>query len=53
MACISIHYLRKPVQAHVVPARPDGTTTMTVRGINQQSVEFDRVVFKRKADRGR
>jgi hypothetical protein len=35
----------------VVPARPDGTTTMTLRAINQQGVEFDRVVFKRRAGR--
>ena len=35
----------------VVPARPDGTTTMTLRAINQQGVEFNRVVFKRKAGR--
>src|SRR5271165_5858114 len=32
----------------VVPAAPDGTTTMTLRAINQQGVEFDRVVFSRK-----
>jgi len=33
----------------VVPAHPGGTTTMTLRAINQQGVEFDRVVFSRKA----
>jgi hypothetical protein len=33
----------------VVPAAPDGTTTMTLRAINEQGVEFDRVVFSRKA----
>jgi hypothetical protein len=33
----------------VVPAAPDGTTTMTVRAINEQGVEFDRVVFSRQA----
>jgi len=33
----------------VVPALPGGTTTMTLRAINQQGVEFDRVVFSRKA----
>jgi hypothetical protein len=33
----------------VVPAAPDGTTTMTVRAINEQGVEFDRVVFTRQA----
>ena len=32
----------------VVPAAPDGTTTMTLRAINQQGAEFDRVVFSRK-----
>jgi hypothetical protein len=32
----------------MVPAAPDGTTTMTVRAINQQGVEFDRVVFSRR-----
>ena len=31
----------------VVPAAPDGTATMTVRAINEQGVEFDRVVFSR------
>jgi len=36
----------------VIPARPDGTTTMTVRAINEQGAEFDRVVFSRKV-RGR
>jgi hypothetical protein len=36
----------------VVPAAPDGTTTMTVRAINEQGVEFDRVVFSRQAGRG-
>jgi hypothetical protein len=35
----------------VVPAAPDGTTTMTVRAINERGVEFDRVVFSRKAGR--
>jgi hypothetical protein len=33
----------------VVPASPDGWTTMTLRAINQQGTEFDRVVFKRQA----
>jgi Calcineurin-like phosphoesterase len=33
----------------VVPAPPGGTTTMTLRAINQQGVEFDRVVFSRTA----
>jgi NAD(P)-dependent dehydrogenase (short-subunit alcohol dehydrogenase family) len=28
---------------------PDGWTTMTLRAINQQGTEFDRVVFKRQA----
>ena len=32
----------------VVPAAPDGTTTMTLRAISEQGVEFDRVVFSRK-----
>ncbi len=32
----------------VVPAAPDGTTTLTLRAINEQGVEFDRVVFRRK-----
>jgi len=36
----------------VVPAAPDGTTTMTLRAINEQGVEFDRAVFRRKV-RGR
>jgi hypothetical protein len=31
----------------VVPAAPDGTTTMTLRAINTHGVEFDRVVFSR------
>jgi len=33
----------------VVPAPQGGTTTMTLRAINQQGVEFDRVVFSRQA----
>jgi hypothetical protein len=33
----------------VAPAAPGATTTMTLRAINQQGVEFDRVVFKRRA----
>jgi len=33
----------------VVPARPDGTTTMTLRAINEQGAEFDRVIFSRRA----
>jgi hypothetical protein len=37
----------------VVPARPDGTTTMTVRAINIHGVEFDRVIFSRRAGGGR
>jgi hypothetical protein len=37
----------------VVPAAPGGTTTMTLRAINSQGVEFDRVVFSRKAGEGR
>jgi Calcineurin-like phosphoesterase len=36
----------------VVPAAPGGTTTMTLRAISQQGVEFDRVVFSRKAGEG-
>jgi hypothetical protein len=32
----------------VVPAKPDGTTTMTLRAINEQGVEFDRVAFSRR-----
>jgi hypothetical protein len=32
----------------VVPATPHGTTTMTLRAINEQGVEFDRVVFSRR-----
>jgi hypothetical protein len=35
----------------VVPATPDGTSTMTLRAINEQGVEFDRVVFSRRAGR--
>jgi len=35
----------------VIPALPDGTTIMTVRAINEQGVEFDRVVFSRTAGR--
>ncbi|WP_194911569.1 metallophosphoesterase [Catenulispora rubra] len=35
----------------VVPAAPDGTATMTMRAINEQGVEFDRVVFKRDVRR--
>jgi len=31
----------------VVPAAPDGTATMTLRAINEQGAEFDRVVFSR------
>jgi hypothetical protein len=37
----------------VVPTLPGGTTTMTLRAINQRGVEFDRVVFSRKAGEGR
>ena len=37
----------------VVPAQPGGTTTMTLRAINPQGVEFDRVVFSRRAAEGR
>jgi hypothetical protein len=33
----------------VVPSRPGGTATMTLRAINERGVEFDRVVFKREA----
>jgi hypothetical protein len=36
----------------VVPAPAGGITTMTLRAINQQGVEFDRVVFSRKAGEG-
>ncbi len=36
----------------VVPALPGGTTTMTLRAINQRGVEFDRVVFSRRAAEG-
>ena len=39
------------IAVDVVPAVPDGTTTMTVRAINEQGVEFDRVVFSRRAGR--
>jgi hypothetical protein len=35
----------------VVPASPDGTTTMTLRAINEQGVEFDRVIFSRNRTR--
>ena len=35
----------------VVPAAPDGTTTMTLRAINEQGTEFDRVVFSRQVGR--
>jgi len=37
----------------VVPAAPGHATTMTLRAINQRGVEFDRVVFSRKAGEGR
>jgi hypothetical protein len=33
----------------VVPAAPGGTSSMTLRAINEHGVEFDRVVFKRTA----
>jgi len=33
----------------VAPAAPGATTTMKLRAINQQGVEFDRVVFSRRA----
>ena len=33
----------------VAPAAPGATTTMTLRAITQQGVEFDRVVFSRRA----
>jgi hypothetical protein len=36
----------------VVPASPDGKATMTLRAINEQGTEFDRVVFSRTV-RGR
>ena len=32
----------------VIPAAPNGRTTMTIRAINQQGIEFDRVVLTRK-----
>lgn len=32
----------------VVPATPEGRTTMTLRAINEHGVEFDRVVFSRE-----
>jgi hypothetical protein len=35
----------------VVPAAPNGTTTMTLRAINEQGTEFDRVVFSRQVGR--
>lgn len=35
----------------VVPAAPDGTTSMTLRAINEQGVEFDRVVLRRRVRR--
>ena len=31
----------------VVPGRPGGHTTMTLRAINEMGVEFDRVIFRR------
>jgi hypothetical protein len=37
------------VALDVVPAEAGATTTMTLRAINEQGVEFDRVVFKRTA----
>jgi len=37
------------IAVDVNPALPDGTTTMTVRAVNQQGAEFDRVVFTRKS----
>ncbi len=37
----------------VVPARAGTTTTMTLRAINVQGVEFDRVIFSRKAGEGK
>jgi Calcineurin-like phosphoesterase len=37
----------------VVPASPGATTTMTLRAINEQGLEFDRVIFSRKAGEGR
>jgi hypothetical protein len=37
----------------VVPAHPGGTSTMTLRAINQQGVEFDRVIFKRRVNHDR
>jgi hypothetical protein len=36
----------------VAPGHPGGTATMTLRAINQQGVEFDRVVFKRTVKGG-
>ena len=39
------------VALDVVPAAPDGTATMTLRAINEQGVEFDRVVFSRAVRR--
>jgi hypothetical protein len=33
----------------VVPAHKGGTSSMTLRAINERGVEFDRVVFKRTA----
>jgi hypothetical protein len=35
----------------VVPGRPGGHTTMTLRAINQRGVEFDRVIFRRDLGR--
>jgi hypothetical protein len=35
----------------VNPAAPDGTTTMTIRAINEQGTEFDRVVLRRRIGR--
>jgi len=37
------------IAVDVNPAGPDGTTTLTVRAINQQGTEFDRVVLARTA----
>jgi hypothetical protein len=36
----------------VVPAAKGATTTMTLRAINEQGTEFDRVIFSRKAGEG-
>jgi hypothetical protein len=43
----SVESDRNFIALDVVPAHPGGTSTMTLRAINERGVEFDRVVFKR------